>query len=314
MGCYLITGGAGFIGSALAHRLIDTGHEVIILDNLLSGNINNIPKKAHFIKCDVSKILSFKLIPKLKFTAVIHMAAQSSGEIGQKNPYNDMLINSGSTLLISRWCLDKGIKKLIFTSSMTVYGSKNIIPLDEEYPCNPIGYYGISKLASEKFCYVASLEGLSTTALRLYNVYGPNQNLKNIKQGMMSIYLAYLLVNKKVPVTGSLNRFRDFVYIDDVVLAIENILFRKNLKSLVYNIGSGEKITVKTLLNQLLLSMNLPNDYPIEELNGSINDVFGSVANISRAKLELGWVPKTNLIDGVDKMVDWAKNLNLKSF
>jgi UDP-glucose 4-epimerase len=307
MSQYLITGGAGFIGSALAHKLIKAGHEIVIMDNLSTGKLENLPSQAKFFECDLSDPASLDLLPNAAFDGVAHLAAQSSGEIGQNFPYNDMQVNVGSTLLISRWCVEKNIKRLIFTSSMTVYGSRNINPVDENEPCEPIGYYGVSKITSEHYLRIASREGLSTTALRLYNVYGPNQNMNNIKQGMVSIYLAYLLSGLKVPVTGALDRFRDFVFIDDVVSALEATLICPSTPSPAYNIGSGRKTTVQRLLTTLISSMELTPEYPIEELAGSANDVFGSIADISRAKSELDWKPQVSLEEGLAKMVAWAK-------
>jgi UDP-glucose 4-epimerase len=307
MARYLITGGAGFIGSSLAHKLINSGNEIVIVDNLSTGKFENLPLQAKFIKCDLSDPASLDLLPNVAFNGVAHLAAQSSGEIGQNFPYNDMQVNVGSTLLISRWCVEQNVKRLVFTSSMTIYGSDNINPVDENHPSQPIGYYGVSKLTSEHYLRIASMEGLSTTALRLYNVYGPNQNIDNIKQGMVSIYLAYLLSGFKVPVTGALDRFRDFIYIDDVVSALEATLTCPSTPSQAYNIGSGRKTTVRELLATLISSMELSPEYPIEELVGSSNDVFGSVAEISRAKTELGWQPQISLEEGLAKMVTWAK-------
>ena len=307
MARYLITGGAGFIGSALARELILENHDVVIVDNLSTGRIENIPPESIFVQGDLSKMETLQLIPNIPFDAVVHLAAQTSGAIGQSNPYADLQSNVGSTLLLSRWCLDRSIFRFIYTSSMTVYGSANRIPLDEGELCAPIGYYAASKLASENYLRAASTEGLQSTCLRLYNVYGPGQNLGNLDQGMVSIYLAYLLNKQEIPVTGSFDRFRDFIYIDDVVSVFLKLLKVPKADSFIYNIGSGKMLTVNELIAALVLALNLPHDFPRNETHGSPNDLFGSIANIHRAKKELGWLPLIDFEEGIARMVAWAR-------
>jgi UDP-glucose 4-epimerase len=125
---------------------------------------------------------------------------------------------------------------------------------------------------------------------------------------MASIYLAYLLEGVCVPVTGSFERFRDFVHVDDVVAALMLTLQRPNTPSLAYNIGTGRRTTVRDLLRMLIDAMDLPPDHPVEELAGSASDVFGSIANAARARSELGWMPHVALEDGLADMVAWAKS------
>ena len=123
-----------------------------------------------------------------------------------------------ATLLLVRWCLARGIKRFLYASSMAVYGD-GAAPMEEDAPCVPKSHYGVSKLTSEHLLRLAAQQGISCTSFRMFSVYGPGQNLENLKQGMVSIYLAYMLRGVSVPVTGSLERIRDFIYIDDGVLA-----------------------------------------------------------------------------------------------
>lgn len=305
----LVTGGAGFIGSALARRLLSDGHDAVIVDNLSTGRRQNVPPGARFIDADLGDPASLAAMPAGRFDAVAHLAAQSSGAIGQADPYADMRVNAGATLLLAQWCRKHGVPRLIFTSSMTVYGHGNREPVDEATPGAPISYYGATKLAAETYLRLAANEGLSVTSFRLYNVYGRGQNLGNLYQGMASIYLAYLLKGVTVPVTGRLDRYRDFVHVDDTVTALTAALVRPATPSTIYNIGTGRKTTVREILDLLIRAMGLPTDYPIEEQAGSPSDVFGSVANARRAGAELGWSPKVALADGVADMVAWAKSL-----
>ncbi len=303
----LVTGGAGFIGSALARRLIGEGHEVVIADNLSTGKTGNIPERATFVQLDLSGPGAFSRLPDGAYDAVAHLAAQSSGAVGQADPYADMQVNVGATLLLSRWAIEKGIRRFLYTSSMTVYGQGNREPLDESAPSAPVSYYGAAKLASENYLRLAEAEGALVTCFRLYNVYGRGQNLGNLYQGMASIYLAYLLKHVPVPVTGSFDRFRDFVHVDDVVDAMMRALNRPATPSRIYNIGTGKKTTVRELLRMLIAAMKLPESHPVEEVTGSPSDVFGSVANVARARNELGWSPRVELRDGLEDMVAWAK-------
>jgi UDP-glucose 4-epimerase len=304
----LVTGGAGFIGSALARRLIADGHRVVIVDNLSTGKRSNVPAEAELVAADLADPATLTALPAGPYDGVAHLAAQSSGAIGQANPYLDQQTNVAATLLLSRWCVDRDVPRFVYASSMTVYGQGSREPVEEDAACRPISYYGASKLASESYLRLAADQGLGVTCLRLYNVYGRGQNLGNLYQGMASIYLAYLLRGVPVPVTGSFDRYRDFVHVDDVVEAMVLSLRRVRTPSLVYNIGTGRKTTVRELLRMLVEAVGLPPDHPIEELAGSPSDVFGSVANWRRAQDEIAWTPRVALADGLSDMVAWAKS------
>lgn len=303
----LITGGAGFIGSALARRLLVDGDDVVVIDDLSTGLRKNVPERARFVFGDLADPATLNLIPDGAYDAVVHLAAQSSGAISQKYPYADLQANVGATVLLSRWCIERAVPRFLFASSMTVYGDGHSRPVPEDTPCRPISYYGVSKLASENYLRLAASEGLSVNCFRLFNVYGRGQNIDNLHQGMASIYLAYLLDRVPVPVTGSLDRYRDFVHVDDVVDVMARALGKPLEPFNVFNVGTGKKTTVRELLAMLVSAMKLPIDHPIEERAGSPSDVFGSVADISRASKELGWQPRVLLDDGLADMVAWAR-------
>lgn len=303
----LVTGGAGFIGSALARRLIAEGHEIAVLDNLSTGKRSNVPPEAEFVEVDLARPDCLDHLPPGEFDAVCHLAAQSSGPASAEIPYYDLQANTASTLLLSRWCLKNSIPRFLYASSMVVYSNRQSSPVSEDALCEPISHYGVSKFASENFLRLASLEGLNSTSFRMFSVYGPGQNLENLKQGMVSIYLAYLLQKEEVPVTGSLERFRDFIYIDDVVDAWIRGLYMPRTPSLVYNLATGRKTTVRELLATLISVLQLPVDYPIKQLEGSVFDQFGSYADISRIESDLQWKPTIELKEGLNNMIDWAR-------
>ncbi len=308
----LITGGAGFIGSALARRLIAEGHAVSVVDNLSTGRRENVPTEVEFIEYDLARADCLDHLPSREFDAVCHLAAQSSGPASAEMPYYDLQANAASTLLLSRWCLERDIPRFLYASSMVVYGNDADSPVAEGAACDPISYYGVSKFASEKLLNLASREGLSVTSFRMFSVYGPGQNLENLKQGMASIFMAYLLRGVEVPVMGSLERFRDFIYIDDVVDAWVRTLHLPVTPAPVYNLGSSVPTTVRELLGLLLRVMKLPSDYPIRELAGSASDTFGFYADVKQAWNDLGWRPLTKLEDGLTVMYEWARSTHTK--
>jgi UDP-glucose 4-epimerase len=240
--------------------------------------------------------------------AVCHLAAQSAGAVSAEKPYYDLQANAGSTLLLSRWCLAKGVRRLVYASSMAVYGNVAHSPVGEDTPCVPLSYYGASKLTSEHLLRLAAREGLSVTCFRIFTAYGPEQDLGNLKQGMVSIYLAYLLKGVPIPVTGSLGRFRDLIYIDDVVEAWQRAVERPGTPCQVYNLGTGRPTSVRELLEALKRAFELPADYPVEEMRGQPSDQFGLYADVSRLERDLGWRPVTTLDDGLRKMVAWASH------
>jgi len=303
----LVTGGAGFIGSVLARRLVAEGHRVVVVDNLSTGRSDNVIAGVEFVLGDVGQPETIARLPDLRYDAVCHLAAQSSGAVSMEQPLYDLQTNAGSTVLLARWCQQRNIGRFIYASSMAVYGNPTALPVAEEAALVPLSYYGVSKLASEHMLRLADRAGLSSTSLRMFNVYGPGQNMENLRQGMASIYLAYLLKGVEVPVTGSLDRFRDFVYIDDVIDAWMTVLLRPATPSPVYNIGSGIPTRVDELLRGLIAACGLPADHPIKVQAAPPGDQFGLSADCRRASEELGWSARMPVGDGLRRMVAWAK-------
>lgn len=207
---YLVTGGAGFIGSHLCNKLIDSGHKVWVLDNLSTGKMENVNKKCEFKLGDVSgkDIYAFK---DIKFDAVFHLAAQSSGEISFSDPIYDIQTNAQSTLNILGFCTAIGCKKFIYASTMSVYGHQELsAAVAEDKHFVPESFYGVGKFASEHYMRIYTQQfDINCVALRLFSVYGPGQNLENMRQGIVSIYLAFILNNLELHVKGTGDRVRE---------------------------------------------------------------------------------------------------------
>lgn len=300
----LLTGGAGFIGSHLCRALLDEGYEVDVVDNLSSGRAENIPAGSELFELDLGTDEAVAQLPERDYAAILHLAGQSSGELSFSDPAYDFDANARSTLLLSSWALERGVPALIHASSMGVYGQPERHPVAEDAPLSPLSWYGASKLAAERCLEVAARQGLRTASLRLFNVYGSGQNLANMAQGMVSIYLAFLARGEPLVVKGSLDRERDLVHVDDAVDA-----FKRALRSEArgpFNVGSGQPTTVRGLIDALLQSLQLDAGHPVVEAQGTPGDQFAISADATRIRAELGWEPRKALADGLAEMVAWA--------
>lgn len=303
---YIVTGGAGFIGTHLVNRLIQEGYSVTVIDNLSTGGIENLNTESEFIKGDISELKDIEELPYGGVEGVFHLAAQSSGEISFEDPYADLKVNVGGTVLLLDWCKKQNISRFIFISSMGIYGQGGEVPLPENTPSNPKSFYGIGKLAAEHYVRTYGALGLDTIILRPFNVYGPMQNLNNMKQGMASIYMSFLLKNEPILVKGSLDRFRDQTYVVDVVEAIMCCMRNPASINQTYNIATGQKTTVGKLINTMLkISGKSIDNYPVQVTNGTPGDIFGIYADVSKVKRELGWSSRYSLEQGLKEMFEY---------
>ncbi len=298
----IVTGGAGFIGSQIARRLLSEGCRVTILDNLSTGTKTNIPPQADFIQIDLGQKEMFDALNHLTADAVFHLAGQSSGEASFLNPLGDLESHVMSTFWLLDWCKAKGIARFLYASSMSVYGDPPTLPLKESHPVQPKTFYGAGKAAAESYIKLYQTLGINTTIFRLFSVYGPGQNLANKMQGMVSIYLSYMLEGKPVLVKGARDRFRDLVFIDDVVDAWMTAYENPKSFGKLYNVAGGRKFTVEEILNGLKKSFKNEH-YPIEFKGSTPGDQFGVIADVSLIEKDLGWRPKVSLEEGLERMV-----------
>jgi len=302
---YLVTGGAGFIGSALSKYLLKKGHHVTIIDNLSTGFKENIPNNSKFIQGDCQDHRIYKSL-KEKFDVIYHIAGQSSGEISFDDPVYDLQTNTQSTLLLLNYAVETGCKRFLYASSMSVYGDHPHIAITEDRICNPKSFYGVGKIASEYYLRLYQDYGIQSTALRIFNTYGPGQNMDNLRQGMISIFVAMAIKNKHIVVKGSNKRFRDFIYIDDVVNAFIECEKSPNTNGNVYNIATGVKTDVRDLLGNLVKLF--PHDVSIETSGNTPGDQFGIFASIDLVMDHTDWRPKVSLENGLSKMVKFYLN------
>lgn len=306
---YLVTGGAGFIGSVISKKLIKQGHNVTIIDNLSTGYISNLPKEAQFIQGDVANEVIIQKLNNVKFDAILHIAGQSSGEISFEDPVYDLNCNTTSTLRLLDYAKQTGCNRFIYASTMSVYGEqKGKEQFSEIDITNPKSFYAVGKRASEEYMKIYKQQyGIDYTSLRYFNVYGAGQNLENLKQGMVSIYLKQFMDDRfdKVEVKGSLERFRDVSYVDDIAdVTIESIQ-NQDFYNDIFNIGSGVKTTVGQMIELMKKLLNSKKEVIITE--GTPGDQFGIYADNSKLK----GIYKKDFIkfeDGLKMMIDWIND------
>jgi UDP-glucose 4-epimerase len=303
MRTFIVTGGAGFIGSHIASRLISSGDRVVVLDNLSTGRADNIPSQAEFIEVDLGQDNACDCLKRINCDAIFHLAGQSSGEASFLNPRYDLRSHVVSTFNLLEWAKEKRVERFLYASSMSVYGDPLYWPVDVCHQLRPKTYYGAAKNSAEAYINFYGTRGINTTIFRMFSVYGPGQNLDNRMQGMVSIYFSYFLDRVPVVVKGAKARFRDFIYIDDVVDAWTGALYKESSFGKTYNLCSGIKTSVEELLNTMMASLNY-DEYPISYTGGTPGDQFGMVGDNSLIKEDLGWTPRVKLADGLKKMVE----------
>lgn len=310
MGIYLVTGGAGFIGAAVARNLIGQGNNVVVVDNLSTGRLDNVPEGAIFFESACQDVDLFEKLLDYRFDAIFHIAGQSSGEISFDDPVYDLQTNGQSTIQLLNYCRKTGCRKFIYASTMSVYGQldEKALPVCESLKPTPQSFYGVGKLASEHYLRIYTMFGITTTALRLFNVYGPGQNLSNMRQGMVSIFMAQALNEGKIHVKGSANRFRDFVYIDDVVSGFLSCNQFVDNAYRCFNICTGVKTTVGTLVNHIVEGVG--GEINIKYEGSTPGDQFGITGDSTSFRLATGWNANMPLKEGLSLMVEWARTQN----
>jgi len=286
----LVTGGAGFIASHLVDRLIELGNEVVVIDNLSTGKKENLNKGAQLYNLDIRDKSISSVFNKEKPEIVFHYAAQTSVKKALRFPLEDSEINVLGSLNVLE--ASRGVKKIIFASSLGVYGNSEDLPLTEESPQNPISPYGAGKLATEKYlnCYPE----LNPTILRHSNVYGPRQDGTG-EAGAVAIFLENLLKKKESTIFGG-EQTRDFLYVSD---AVEAALKAIEAPAGIYNVSTDRETSI-TKLFEILSQGARPNYAPL--LDGEIKR---SRASFQKIKRELGFKPEYDLGRGLKETAEW---------
>lgn len=297
----LVTGCAGFIGSAFIKSIIHENVKIIGIDDFSSGSPHNLikSKKFKFYRGDCGEANTLSKI-KDKVDFIYHFAGQSSGEKSFYNPADDAKRNLFATINLLEFYLRKKSKQFIYASSMAVYGDTYKKGVNEFKKPKPISFYGLAKYSSEKYISLFKKKGVNYTILRFFNVYGPGQRIGNLKQGLIRIYLTQIFKTKKLVIKGSLKRFRDFIYIDDVTNLLKKILNNKKSFNKVFDVSFGKKIYLSNLIK--ILKKKIKKKFRIIVKKGTPLDQFGIYSNSTSLK-KINFTPKVNLANGVEKFI-----------
>jgi UDP-glucose 4-epimerase len=300
----LVTGGAGFIGSHLVDRLIQEGHELVVVDNLSTGKRRNINRAAEFYKLDIQSGWRLaRVFRNERPSLVMHLAAQMDVRRSVEDPTYDAQVNILGTVNVLQQAVNHGARKVIFASSGgAIYGEQEVFPASEAHPTQPLSPYGISKLSGEHYlAYFQRLSGIQCVALRFANVYGPRQDPEG-EAGVVAIFTRKLLSGEQAIINGNGRQTRDFVFVDDVVEAHLAVM-GKDVQG-TYNVGTGEETTVNELF-RILADEIRPG---AKELHGPAKKGEQIRSVIDAAKLhQLGWEPKISIRDGLARTVEYFK-------
>ena len=242
----LVTGGAGFIASHVVDAYIERGHDVVIVDDLSSGQLENVNPKAELVVADLRDPATIDKLRGRNFELVNHHAAQIDVRVSVADPAADAELNIVATLRLFRAMIDEGVKKIIFASSGgAAYGEPKYAPQDEEHPVAPLSPYGCAKLSIDQYLYFfRHVHGIRATSLRYGNVYGPRQR-KDGEAGVVAIFAGALLDGQQARINGTGEQTRDYVFVEDVARA--NMAATEHDTDGIFNVGTG----VETSVNQL---------------------------------------------------------------
>jgi UDP-glucose 4-epimerase len=293
---FLITGGAGFLGAAIANRLARGGHAVRVLDDLTSGDPDRLARSILFTRGDVADV------PKLwtllqDVDCVYHLAARVSVPESILYPREYNAVNVGGTVAVMEAIRDAGVKRVVFTSSGAIYGAQPQQPVHEDLPPNPDSPYAVSKLAAEHYVRtIGALWNIETVCLRIFNAYGPGQPLPPSHAPVIPQFIKQAMSGSSIVVFGAGGQTRDFVYIDDVVDALEAAALARQVDREVINIGSGEEIPIESLID-LIGRLTRTPIVPLRNPSGG--GVKRLWANIGKARALLNYQPQFSLEDGL---------------
>ncbi len=296
----LITGGAGFIGYSLIKSFDNSKLNIFVIDNFSTGYNKKFPKNVRLFKSDCKDYAIFRKLKKYNFDSVIHLAGVSSVEASYNNPEKDANSNIISTLNVLKFIKEKKIKNFIFSSSMCVYGDLKK-KANEKDKTIPISFYGISKLTAEEYIKFYPLPYTTKIVLRLFNVYGPGHDSKSTMHGMVGIYLNQINKKNKLVVKGKLNRYRDFIYIDDVLMIIKKCMNLKNRTFNLFNVSTSKKIYVKDLINKIIHLKN--KKVKIKILKNTPGDQHGIYGNNVKIKKFFKIKKLESLVQGLRKTI-----------
>lgn len=314
MATYLVTGGAGFIGSNIVDELLKRGQRVRVLDNFSTGreeNVTEFTSRVELIRGDVRDEDAVDTAVK-GCDYVLHQAALASVPRSIADPTSNNQVNVQGTLNVLQAAKRHGVRRVVYASSSSVYGDSQELPKVETMPPNPRSPYAVAKLAAEYYCRVfGELYGVPTVSLRYFNVFGPRQDPNSQYSAVIPLFVKALIEGKAPTIFGDGETSRDFTYISNVVNANLLACEANVTGARVYNIACGGRYT----LNQLFAALRDRIGTRVEAVHGPTRagDVKHSMAAIDRIQKELGYHVGVSFEEGIDRTVQWYQTVGLKS-
>jgi nucleoside-diphosphate-sugar epimerase len=308
MAAYLVTGGAGFIGSHLVEELVRRGERVRVVDSLVTGHKENLAPVAdriEFIEGDLAKAdVANDAVAGMDY--VLHQAAIPSVPRSVAEPVFCHQANVDATLNLLVASRDAGVRRLVFAGSSSVYGNTEVLPTREDTPLDPLTPYALQKLIGEQYARMfASLYGLETVTTRYFNVFGPRQDPSSPYSGVISVFIRALLDGRVPTIFGDGEQTRDFTYVANVVDGVLKACHTPGIAGGVINVATGSRVS----LNQLFGTLRTLTGSAIEPVYGPARtgDIRDSQADIARARKLLGYAPTVAFDDGLTRTLAWAR-------
>jgi nucleoside-diphosphate-sugar epimerase len=307
MASYLVTGGAGFIGSHLTEELVRRGHQVRVVDNLMTGKRRNLDHilGVEFLEGDLAEMsVCARAVQGVDF--VLHQAAIPSVPRSVKDPVSSNRANVDASLNILVAARDAGVKRLVYAGSSSAYGNTPTLPKREDMPTNPLSPYALQKLVAEQYCQMfTQLYDFETVTIRYFNVFGPRQDPGSPYSGVISLFSTAVLEGRRPTIFGDGEQTRDFTYVANVVDGVLRACEAPAAAGEVINVATGSRIS----LNELLRTLNAIAGANVEPVYAEprVGDVRDSLADISKAKQLLGYTPLIGLEEGLKRTLAWAR-------
>jgi nucleoside-diphosphate-sugar epimerase len=308
MALYLVTGGAGFIGSHLTEELARRGHAVRVADNLVTGhrrNLAHIPG-VEFLEGDLAdQNFSARAVNGVDY--VLHQAAIPSVPRSVMDPIASNRANIDASLNVLVAARDAGVQRVVYAGSSSAYGNTPALPKREDMVPNPVSPYALQKLVAERYCQMfTQLYGLETVTIRYFNVFGPRQDPGSPYSGVISLFSTALLEGRQPTIYGDGEQTRDFTYVANVVDGVLRACEAKSAAGEVINVATGDRISLNELLRVMngIVGASLPAIYQ----EARAGDVTDSQADISKARSLLGYQPLVSLEEGLTHTIDWCRS------